>query len=171
MSEIHRLSADDATAAFPQLVSLLQNAVDDGASIGFLRPLAAEVAESYWEEVIRDVSQGSRVLLAATSGSSVVGSAQLGLCMRPNGVHRAEVQKLLVHTAWRRQGIARDLMQAIEDEARAARRSLLYLDTEPDKPAEWMYQTMGWTRAGEIPEYACTPDGQLHTTILYYRKI
>ena len=30
---------------------------------------------------------------------------------------------------------------------------------------------MGWIRAGEIPEYAATPDGELHGTVIYYRKI
>jgi acetyltransferase len=32
----------------PALVSLLQNVVDDGASIGFLPPLTADEAARYW---------------------------------------------------------------------------------------------------------------------------
>jgi hypothetical protein len=52
-----------------------------------------------------------------------------------------------------------------------ARRSLLYLDTEPDKPAFEMYQRTGWMRAGEIPDYARTPDGRLHSTVLLYRRV
>jgi ribosomal protein S18 acetylase RimI-like enzyme len=97
--------------------------------------------------------------------------ALLGLCTKPNGVHRAEVQKLLVHTGARRRGIGRELMVAIEEQARLAQRTLLYLDTEPDKPAHELYVRSGWLRAGEIPDYARTPDGRLHSTILFYRRI
>lgn len=171
MRDIHRLTAVEALAVLPQLVALLTDAVQDGASIGFTQPLSADVAERYWQDVFREVGQGSRILLAARREGAVVGSVQLGLCTRPNGLHRAEVQKLFVHTRWRRQGIARALMAAIEQEAHAARRSLLYLDTQPDKPAEAMYEQLGWIRAGEIPGYACSPDGDLHGTVFFYRTI
>ena len=171
MSDIERLTADQARVLLPELVALLQDAVDDGASIGFLRPLSAEIAEHYWLEVIRDVAEQSRILLVTRRDGLVVGSVQLGLCTKPNGVHRAEVQKLLVHTGSRRRGIGRKLMVAIEEQARLAQRTLLYLDTEPDKPAHEMYERSGWLRAGEIPDYARTPDGRLHSTILFYRRI
>ena len=126
---------------------------------------------SYWQEVIGDVAAQSRILLVARRDGLVAGSVQLGLCMKPNGVHRAEVQKLLVHTHWRRRGIGQALVSAIEQEARLAHRSLLYLDTEPGKPALALYERAGWLRAGEIPDYARTPDGQLHSTVLLYRQI
>ena len=171
MQDIQRLTADEARGALPQLIALLQDAVHDGASIGFTQPLLADVAERYWQDVCREVEQGSRILLATRRDDVVVGSVQLGLCTRPNGLHRAEVQKLFVHTKWRRQGIARALMAAIEQEARAAQRSLLYLDTEPHKPAAVMYEQTGWIRVGEIPGYACSPDGHLHGTVFFYRTI
>jgi acetyltransferase len=168
---IERLDAERAQAYLVQLVALLQDAVSDGASVGFLRPLTADVAVEYWREVIRDVADQTRILVVARRNEDVVGSVQLGLCTKPNGVHRAEVQKLLVHTGWRRQGIGRRLMESAEQEARRARRSLLYLDTEPDRPAHRMYEQTGWIRAGEIPDYARTPDGALHSTVLMYRRI
>ena len=171
MQDIQRLAADEALGVLPQLVSLLQDAVHDGASIGFTQPLPTDVAERYWQDVIREVGQGSRILLVTRREGVVVGSVQLGLCTRPNGLHRAELQKLFVHTRWRRQGIARALMAAIDQEARAARRSLLYLDTEPHKPAAAMYEQTGWIRAGEIPGYASSPDGHLHGTVFFYRTI
>lgn len=171
MQDVQRFTADEARSVLPQLVALLQDAVHDGASIGFTQPLLADVAESYWQDVFREVAQGSRILLAARREGVVVGSVQLGLCTRPNGLHRAEVQKLFVHTRWRRQGIASALMTAIEHEARAAKRSLLYLDTEPHKPAAAMYEQTGWIRVGEIPGYACSPDGHLHGTAFFYRTI
>lgn len=171
MSGIERLTADQARVLLPELVALLQDTVDDGASVGFLRPLSTEIAERYWLEVIRDVAEQSRILLVTRRDGVVVGSVQLGLCTKPNGVHRAEVQKLLVHTGSRRRGIGRRLMAAIEEQARLAQRTLLYVDTEPDTAAHEMYECSGWLRAGEIPDFARTPDGRLHSTILFYRRI
>jgi acetyltransferase len=166
-----RLSEAQALALLPQLVTLLQDAVAGGASIGFLRPLPADVTERFWREVIGDVGRGSRVLLVIRDGTQVVGSIQLGLCLKPNGLHRAEVQKLLVHTSARRRGYGRLLMSAVESEARAAGRTLLYLDTEPDQPAEALYRKLGWSVAGAIPDYACTPDGRLHPTVIFYKQL
>jgi acetyltransferase len=171
MQDIQKLTAAEGRDVLLQLVALLQDAVHGGASIGFTQPLPAEVAERYWHDIFREVEQGSRILLATRREGVVVGSVQLGLCTRPNGLHRAEVQKLFVHTRWRRQGIARALMAAVEQEARAVRRSLLYLDTEPHKPAAAMYEQTGWIRVGEIPGYACSPDGHLHGTVFFYRVI
>ena len=170
MNDVERLSADHAGTLLPQLIALLQDAVNDGASVGFLQPLSAEVASGYWREVIREVGEASRILLIARREGMLAGSVQLGLCTKPNALHRAEVQKLLVHTRWRRRGIGRQLMMALDEEARIARRTLLYLDTEPDKPAFEMYRGSGWLRAGEIPDYARTPDGELHSTVLLYRR-
>lgn len=161
----------EALARMDELVALLQDAVRDGASIGFLWPMDRAVAEGFWRGVARETGEGSRALLLALEDEKVIGTIQLGLCMRPNGLHRAEVQKLMVHTGWRRRGLGNALMGAIEAVAREQKRSLLYLDTEPGKPAEAMYERLGWTRAGEIPDYACTPDGHRHSTVIFYRNL
>ena len=155
----------------PELVALLQDAVHSGASIGFLAPLAATPAAAFWNEIFDDVGRDARILLVARCGGQIAGSVHLGLCTKANGIHRAELQKLLVHTRWRRQGLAKALMAAAEEEARLAGRSLLYLDTEIGKPAELLYQQLGWTRAGEIPDYATTPEGILHPTVIYFRRV
>jgi len=171
MHTISRLNGSQAELLLPQLISLVQDAVTDGASIGFLHPLAAGDAENYWSAVLQEMAKQTRIILIAEHDGDLLGTVQLSLCTRPNGLHRAEVQKLLVHTRWRGLGIGKALMSAIEQEARTAQRSLLYLDTEADKPAEKLYERTGWTRAGGIPGYACSPDGHLHNTVIFYRKI
>jgi acetyltransferase len=171
MHTIEKFTPEQTEQAQEDLVDLLQDAVHDGASVGFVSPLPREVARQYWHDVIQDIHQGSRLLLVLRIGGRVVGSVQLDLCMRPNGTHRAEVQKLFVLTSARRQGFGRALMAAIEQEARNARRSLLYLDTETQKPAETMYRRLGWLLVGEIPDYASSPDGHLRGTTIFYKKI
>ena len=48
-------------------------------------------------------------------------------------------------------------------------RTLLVLDTEVGSVAESVYRRRGWQRAGEIPDFALTPDGRLHATVYYYK--
>lgn len=45
---IQRLTSGNVTPALPKLASLLQNAVESGASIGFLTPFSHEDAMAYW---------------------------------------------------------------------------------------------------------------------------
>lgn len=154
----------------PGLCRLLKDAVEDGASIGFLAPLADATALRYWRGVFAELGR-HQVLWIAQDHGDVIGTVQLALCARENGRHRAEVQKLLVRSDCRRRGIARDLMQAVDQFAVANNRSLLVLDTIAGSPAELLYQRLGWQKCGEIPDYAAMPDGELRPTAVYFRGL
>lgn len=158
-------------AARAELVELLCDVVAHGASVGFLAGLGADEANAYWSGVEAAVAEGSRLLFVADFGGRVMGSVQLDLCLKPNGVNRAEVQKLIVHSAARRHGIANALMRAIEGEAIARERGVLFLDTEAGAPAEMLYRRLGYTCIGGIPEYACTPHGQWTANAIYYKTL
>lgn len=169
MISIHRASPADLDHP-PGLHHLLEDAVHGGASIGFVLPLADEVVAAYWREVRASLA-GSRFLWIATEGDAVVGSVQLSRCEKPNGRHRAEVQKLMVLRAARGRGVASRLMEALEAHARALDLRLLYLDTETGSEAESVYRHLGWIRAGDIPDYASRPDGTLHPTTHYFKLL
>lgn len=171
MHRIERLSEEQAKAILPHLAGLLQKTVDGGASVGFMPPLATEVAEAYWLEILQEVASGQRLLLVSTESKVVTGSVQLALCTKQNGLHRAEVQKLIVHPRFRQRGIARSLMNAVEAAAREAHRTLLVLDTEQGSFAESLYEKCGYTRAGVIPHYALTAAGSLISTVVFYRLL
>ncbi|MCD6033349.1 MAG: family N-acetyltransferase, partial [Thermomicrobiales bacterium] len=109
---VDRLSNRD----LDDLTSLLVSCVAQGASLGFHAPLAADTARDWWAAIARD----GVILLVAEQESRIVGTAQLQPAESENGAHRGEVAKLLVHPSSRRRGIARALMMALEDEARAA---------------------------------------------------
>lgn len=170
---IEALTAAGARARLPELAAILTDAVDGGASVGFLPPLAPGDARAYWESVAAAVADGSRVLLVARADGdgALVGTAQLALETRPNGRHRAEVMKVLVLTRARRHGIGRALMDALEGEAHRRGRTTLVLDTRAGDPAERLYVGCGWTRAGVIPEYAQRADGTRDATVIYYRLL
>jgi acetyltransferase len=169
--DISRLRAPEAPAYLPQLTALLQDAVTSGASVGFLPPLADQDALAYWQEVIAALASPHRLMLIAHADGVLAGAIQLLLASTPNGRHRAEVAKLMVHTRYRRQGIGRALMLAVEGTARHAGRTTLVLDTRQGDPSEQLYLSLGYARAGAIPEYARSADGSLHTTVFMYKLL
>lgn len=169
--QIRMLDAAATAAHAAQLRALLLDAVAHGASVGFVSPLGDAAADAYWREVQEAVAAGSRILLVGWRDHVMVGTVQLDLCMKPNGSNRAEVQKLLVHSGARRTGAATALMAAAEMQALALRRGLLFLDTEAGSGAESLYQRLGYTRVGELPEYCATPDGAWRATAIYYKTL
>lgn len=154
------------------LASLLIDAVSHGASIGYdTRTLSREDAEAYFHNLRPAIAKGTLLLWIARDEVGIVGTIQLDLCQKPNGLNRAEVQKLLVHSRSRRSGIGHKLVIAMENTAIQLHRGLLYLDTQAGSPAESFYRTQGYRRMGEIPDYACTPDGCYHPTAIYFKRL
>ncbi len=169
--EIRSLTAEEAKHLVPQLTELLRDGVNNGAAMGFLAPLSYEEAQSYWQEVVSALLTPYRVLLVALKGEEVLGTAQLELASRPNGLHRAEVMKVMVHTRQRRKGIGKALMQAVEERARELSRTTLVLDTREGDTGEDLYVKAGFVRSGIIPNFARSSDGSLHGTIVMYKLL
>jgi GNAT superfamily N-acetyltransferase len=165
------LDAASAASAERQLADILCACVEAGASVSYLPPLAPEVARAYWKRMAAEVAAGTRILLAAWDDAMLAGTVMLEFASSPNQPHRAEVQKLLVHPATRRRGLARALMLHVEQEARRAGRSLLTLDTRAGDAAENLYRAMGWHDAGRIPGYALNADLTPCDTIFFWRHV
>jgi len=168
---IERFDATQLQSHLPEFIDLLRNTVDNGGAVNFLAPMSSEEAERFWQKIAGDLPDGMRILLAAVENDRVVGSVQLALAAQPNGPHRAEAQKLFVHSNNRRQGIARMLMSALEDEARACHRTLLVLDTERNSNAESLYEQIGYQRVGSIPGFALNTAGQPSDNVIFYKNI
>jgi len=168
---IEELDLDTASELLPELVDLLQDAVGDGASVGFLPPLSHQEALAYWGDVLEEVEAGTRVLLAARDQEGLAGTVQLELPGKPNASHRAEVQKLIVHTRARRRGLGRALLEAAERRALLLGRTLLVLDTRQGDAAEQLYRKQGYTEVGVIPGYARSATGQFDGTVVFYRQL
>lgn len=170
-AQLNRVTAEGFAYYRDGLVALLLDAVAHGASVGFLANINAQQANNYLDEVKQRLVSGELLLWVVGKDKEVQGSVQLGLCQKLNGLNRAEVQKLLVHSEARRRGLGQQLMQALEAAARQKQRGLLYLDTEAGSDAEVFYRSLGYTKAGEIPDYACGPDGTYRPTALYYKLL
>jgi ribosomal protein S18 acetylase RimI-like enzyme len=150
-----------------ELSDLLIKVVDNDASIGFLPPLQRSDAHAYWENVLNP----EVLLFVAKINEQIAGSIQLHLCTKQNGSHRAEIAKLMTHPDYRRKGIGRSLMNAAEEQARQAGRSLIVLDTREGDPSNLLYSTLSYTQAGKIPYFAKSANGELDATVFYYKTI
>ncbi|MBL8521119.1 MAG: GNAT family N-acetyltransferase [Betaproteobacteria bacterium] len=170
MAEVETLAvvgADDIAA----LTALLADAVEHDASVGYVVPFVHDELAAYWRGVARDVAGGSKVLMVVRAEGRIVGTTQLELCMKPNGTHRAEVQKVLVHSSARRRGIGRTMLQAAESEARRRGRHLLVLDTESGSGAQSLYAGEGYSVSGQIPEFARGNRGGFVATTYMYKLL
>lgn len=156
MAAIEPLDAEGLTREIEPLARLLVACVEAGASIGFILPFGMDDARAFWREAIGPaLARGDKLMLIARNEAGhIVGTGQLHIGNLPNQAHRAEVSKLMVDPTARRQGIARQLMQALEALAKEKRRTLLTLDTRSDDAAEPLYLSLGYKAAGRIPGYA-----------------
>ncbi|MEU5765307.1 GNAT family N-acetyltransferase [Streptomyces asoensis] len=170
-ARVVRLDAPRLRAYGTQLADLLVDAVDGGASVGFLAPLERTAAVAWWRERAEGVAAGRLAVWAARDEERVVGTVGLAFPDKPNSRHRAELVKLLVHRDARGKGLGRTLLTAAERNAAALGVTLLHLDTETGSPAEHLYRTAGWAAVGTIPDYAADPAGVLRPTSLYYKHV
>jgi len=157
---IRRLDTVD-DAQVEALADLLVDSVDDGASVGFMQPLAREKAVTFWHRVADGVAAGERAILIAEDATGIVGTVHLLL----------DLTKMLVHPGARRRGIGAALMEAAEDMARDLGRTLLVLDTVTGSDADRLYSRLGWIRVGEIPDFALLARGGLWGTMVFYKRL
>jgi ribosomal protein S18 acetylase RimI-like enzyme len=81
------------------------------------------------------------------------------------------VEKLMVHSQARGKGVGRALMNAMEQGAQDARRTLLVLDTRVGDVASSLYRQLGYQEAGQIPDFARNGDGTLAATQFFYKQL
>ncbi|MDX2561471.1 GNAT family N-acetyltransferase [Streptomyces sp. TX20-6-3] len=170
---MERLTPDAVrTHASAGLAALLVDAVDSGASVGFLAPLAAHRAAAWWTRVAEEAAEGVRDVWAAHGpDGSLTGVVTLVRAGTANGRHRGEIARLLVHRSARGRGLGYRLLATAEAHAAATGLTLLVLDTQTGSPAERLYRGAGWTAAGTIPDFAADPAGVLRATTLYYKRL
>lgn len=169
--EISQANTGEIAEALPALTAILHASVHAGASIGFVLPFPPEDAAAFWRALLPGFATGERLLFVARLDGRVVGTAQLILGGMPNGRHRAEIAKVMVHPDARRRGIAKLLMLAAESAARRHARRLLLLDTTTGRAAEKLYAGLGYATIGVIPAYAADPDGTLFPTTIMAKDL
>ena len=167
--QIRALNADPDT--LNQLCSLLIQTVANGESVSFMHPLAPADAEAFWAGSLAAAHRDERVVLGAWQDGTLIGTVTLLLDFPPNQPHRAEIAKMMTRLGHRGKGIATALLREAERLAQQRGRTLLVLDTATDGGAAGLYEKLGYTLAGEIPDFALKPHGGLTGTLLYWKRL
>ncbi|WP_438463197.1 GNAT family N-acetyltransferase [Marinomonas sp. PE14-40] len=150
---------------------LLIDSIESGASIGFITPVNHAEISTYWNEVEVGLALAKRKLFAVFEGNELVACVQLSLCAKANGAHRAEVEKLMVKTTSRGQGISKKLMKLMECVAVEIGLTLLVLDTRVGDLASNLYRSIGYIEAGKIPQFALGSNVKLESTVYFYKLL
>lgn len=164
--DIRPLSPDAAAAA--RLAEILAATVAAGGSVHFMHPTPLDQARAYWDGALAD---RGRIVLGAFVDGTLMGTVTLYLDTPPNQPFRGEIWKLMVAPEGRRRGLARALMERAQELAVEHGRTMLTLDTATEGGASELYESLGWERAGVIPDYAYKPFGGLVGTAIYYKRL
>ncbi|KAJ6514739.1 hypothetical protein DFH09DRAFT_1196181 [Mycena vulgaris] len=79
----------------------------------------------------------------------------------------AAAGRRIIFMTLRRSGIAKKLMEKLEEVAKIRGQTLLTLDTETGSPAETVYPKLGYIQLGIIPKYGVSPvDGSLIAAVI-----
>jgi ribosomal protein S18 acetylase RimI-like enzyme len=170
MPEIKIAPLNDSPEIRGALSEILIEVVADGGSVSFMHPLPFEVADTFWERSLAAAARGERIVLGAFDGECLVGTVTLLLDCPPNQPHRAEIAKLMTRISHRGRGVAKALMRTAERLAVDRARILLVLDTAADGGASGLYEGLGFTLAGMIPDYSLKPHGGLTATMIYWKR-
>jgi GNAT superfamily N-acetyltransferase len=153
------------------LSDMLIEAVANGGSVSFMHPLSRQAAEAFWDDSLASADRGERIVLGAFDDDELVGTLTLILKLSQNQPHRAELAKMMTRISHRHRGIATRLLQEAERMALEKGRWLLVLDTAEDGGAAGLYESVGFTLAGIIPDYAYKPHGGLNGTMFYWKRL
>jgi ribosomal protein S18 acetylase RimI-like enzyme len=171
MSEIEIRALSASPGIRKMLSEILVEVVANGGSVSFMHPLEPETAAAFWDGALAAAARDERVVLGAWDGEVLAGTVTLLLDCPPNQPHRAEISKLMTRLSHRGRGVAAALMRAAEGLAVERARTLLVLDTATEGGASGLYEGLGFTLAGEIPDYALKPHGGLSGTLIYWKRI
>ena len=153
-----------------ELCAAASEAIEDGAGFGWLRPPQRQDFERYWQGV---VLVPERALFVGRLDGVIGGSVQL---VSPPPQKEAWAFGCLIDThfvaPWARgHGMARALLEAVEEEARARDFKVINLSVrETQEAALSLYETLGFKRWGSHPRYALV-DGKTVAGHYYCKEL
>lgn len=169
-----QLSVDRITAFEDEDLLALCEATDaaiiDGGGFGWLQPPGLQVLQSYFKGLLL---VPEREIYVGRVDGVIVGSAQL---VRPPRNNEAQAMAATVTQAYvapyaRRLGLARMMVQRVEERARNMGYQILNLDVrESHTGAIALYESLGYIRWGTHPAYARL-GGQLVAGAYFYKLL
>jgi ribosomal protein S18 acetylase RimI-like enzyme len=145
-------------------------AIEDGGGFGWVKAPARHVLEAYWSGVLL---VPERTLFVARLNGTVCGAIQLVAPPKNNEAQAFAAQLTGNFLApWSRgHGLARRMIEVVEDAARTAGFAILNLDVRATQEAAiGLYETMGFQRWGTHPAYARV-EGKVIPGYFYFKRL
>jgi RimJ/RimL family protein N-acetyltransferase len=145
-------------------------AIIDGGGFGWVNPPGRRALETYFRGVLL---VPERELFVARLNGTIVGSAHLVRPPRNNEAQAfaAHLMHSYIAPYARTHGLARILVQAVEERARDLGYQVLNLDVrETQEAAIRLYERLGYARWGIHPEYALVR-GKVIRGLYYYKRL
>jgi len=145
-------------------------AIEDGGGFGWVKAPARTILEAYWNGVLL---VPERALFVARLNGTVCGAVQLVTPPKNNEAQSFAAQLTGNFLApWSRgHGLARRMVEAVEDAARVAGFAVLNLDVRATQEvAIGLYETIGFQRWGTHPAYARV-DGRVIPGYFYFKRL
>lgn len=122
-----------------------------------------------WTEgMLRDCMRADYWNTVATAGAGEI----VGFTIMSSGGGDAHVLNIVVDPAWRRQGVARRLLDALVDAARARGADQLFLEVrEGNEPALTLYRDIGFAEVAVRRGYYPLPGGGREDAIIMARVL
>lgn len=164
--------AEFPTTADPALHAevhrVLAAVVELGGAVGWTHvPSSAETA-AWLESELAIAAAGRGGVAVVRSGGRV---EALGVWARfdsPVTGQNAEVRKVMVHPDARGRGLAREVTLALEADAAAHGVEVLLLDARGNNHgAHALYESLGWTEYGRIPDFIAIGDDRWDRVCFY----
>lgn len=168
-TKVERLEALAGTDLH-DLCDAAEAAIKGGGGFGWLAAPPRHIMEAYWRGVLL---VPERQLFVARLDGTICGSAQLARPPRNNEAQAFAAQLTSNFIApWARgHGLARRIVVAVEDAARAAGYAILNLDVRDTQTAAiQLYESLGYVRWGTHPAYARVV-GQVVPGHFYYKRL
>ena len=143
------LCASDATQYKAIMLHAYEHAADAFTSTPFERE---RESDSWWVDRVSDPT-GIKIAFGAFDGSKLVGTVALEFSEKQKTKHKALFIGMYVLPNWRRNGVARALVQAAIDHCRSRKsiRAIQLEATDGNSPAITLYQSLGFKEFGIEP--------------------
>jgi RimJ/RimL family protein N-acetyltransferase len=153
-----------------ELCEAAEDGIRVGGGFGWLSPPPRELMENYWKG---SLLVPERSLIIGRLDGVIAGSAQLVRQPRNNEAraHSGQMMTNFVASWARGHGLAREIVLAVEEEARTQGLGVLNLDVrESQVAAIQLYQSLAYHHYGTHPRYARV-DGQWVAGLFFWKDL
>jgi ribosomal protein S18 acetylase RimI-like enzyme len=146
-------------AAVDAAYRVVRGVMEQGGAVGWVHvPDRAETAE-WLARIAAEVAAGRTRMAAVGAGGRVDALGRWTRYAKPAVAVNAEIVQVMVHPDARGQGLARLLVGALVEDARANRVETLTLDVRGNNHAAMaLYESFGFEVSGRLPDFVAVGD-------------